>query len=105
MAGGANAVLSHKQIVQRRQETMAHILSTWEQIQGAYSYTIQCPCEIDCDCIIAQNDSPRITLPRCLYVGELDYFIVEQPFRELYGFEISWYCNTCDKELACGMPT
>ena len=81
--------MSHEQIVQCRQEAMAHILLAWEPMQGASSYTIQCSCGIDCDCI-AQNDSPRITLQKCLYVGELDFFIVDQPFREL-GFGVIPY--------------
>ena len=98
-----NAVLSHEQIVQRRQEAMVDILLAWQPMQGASSYTIQCPCGIDCDCSDT-FDSPRITLQKCLYVGELVFFIVEQPFLEL-GFHVSWYCNTCGDEMACGMPT
>ena len=98
----ANAcVLSHEQIVQRRQGAINDIILAWQPMQGAPSYILQCPCGINCDC---NNQSPRITLQACLYVGELDYFEVHHPFVEL-GFYVSWYCNTCHNEMACGMPT
>ena len=103
MAYGNMAMLSHKQIAQRRQEAMNYILVAWESMQGAQSYTLQCPCDIECDCM-PPIDCPHIVLQKCLYVGELDFFIVNQPFLE-YGFEVSWFCNTCEDEMACGMPT
>ena len=97
------AVLSHKQIVECRQEAMIDILLAWQPMQGASSYTLQCPCRNDCDCS-NMFDKPRILLQECLYGGVLDFFIVVQPFLEL-GFYVSWYCNTCEEEMACGMPT
>ena len=95
-------VLSHEQIIQRWQEAIDDILVEWSPVRGAQSYIIQCPCHIDCLCNNKQN--PRITLRNCLYVGELDFFEVHQPFIDI-GFFIYWHCNVCRDEMACGMPT
>ena len=95
------SVLSHEQIVQRRQGAVNDIILAWYPMRGAQSYILQCPCDITCVC---NNQTPRMTLRECLYVGELDFFKVHQPFVE-YGFYVSWHCNSCDDEMACGMPT
>ena len=50
------------------------------------------------------EEIPRIVLNDCLYVGELDQFFVNQPFVEEYNFRVRWHCDTCEKELACGIP-
>ena len=51
------------------------------------------------------DDVPRIYVPFCLYPGELDYFSAIQPFYQQYGFRLTWHCNECKQELACGFPT
>ena len=95
-------ILSHEQIIQRRQEAIDDILVEWSPVRGAQSYIIQCPCQIDCFCNNEQN--PHITLRNCLYVGELDFFEVHQPFIDI-GFFIYCHCNVCRDEMACGKPT
>ena len=95
-------ILSHEQIIQRRQEAINDIITAWSPARDSQSYIIQCPCHLDCMCNNKPN--PRIILRRCLYVGELDYFEVHQPFVDI-GFLIYWHCTICRDEIACGMPT
>ena len=95
-------ILSHEQIIQRRQEAIDDILVEWSPVRGARSYILQCLCQINCFCNNEQNT--HITLRNCMYVGELDYFEVEQPFTDI-GVLIYWHCTRCRHEMACGMPT
>ena len=68
------AHMSSSQIAARRQEATSSILSMWENMRGAESYALQCPCVIDCGCM-PHYQVPRIVLKDCLYVEELDYFL------------------------------
>ena len=58
---------------------------------------------IDCGCM-PHYEVPQIVLKDCMYVGELDYFVVKQPFKEQHGFRVSWFCDSCQSEMACGLP-
>ena len=99
------AHLPHAEVLARRTSATQDILSVWqgEGLQGCAWYAIHCPCMPDCGCM-PYNEVPRIVLPNCLYVGELDYFFVEQPFLATYGFKVRWHCDECEAEMACGFP-
>ena len=86
-----------------RQHATQDILQEWNTMQGAEWYVLQCPCHPDCKCM-PYNEVPRIVLSQCMYVGELDYFFVEQPFLKTHGFRVWWHCDECESELACGFP-
>ena len=51
-----------------------------------------------------EDEFPRIVLNNCMWVGELDYFYVIQPFKAMYGFSVIWHCDYCQDEMACGFP-
>ncbi|CAL4105864.1 unnamed protein product, partial [Meganyctiphanes norvegica] len=97
------AHLPSAELAARRQAAFQDILREWQPMQGSDLYAIQCPCRPDCGCI-PLNEVPRIVLSSCMYVGELDYFFVEQPFLALYGFRIRWHCDECESEMACKFP-
>ena len=101
------AHLGAEVIEQRREMISQFIVTMWgvkQQENDADVYAIHCPCKIDC-CHMSIDDVPRIYIPFCLYPGELDYFIVTQPFHQEYGFKLIWHCEECEQELACGFPT
>ena len=91
------------EIAARREAATQDILSVWYQMQGAQIYALQCPRRIDCR-HMPENEVPRIVINNCLYVGELNFFYVIQPFLATYGFEVLWHCDECQEEMACGMP-
>ena len=64
---------------------------------------IQCPCRIDCGCM-PEGEIPRIVPNNCMFVGELDYFFVTQPFQATYEFKVRWHCDECESEMAFGFP-
>ena len=97
------AHLPSAEIAARRQAATQDIIEEWQTMQGSEWYAIQCPCRIDCLCM-PQQEVPRIVLNNCMYVGELDYFIVTQPFQAAYGFTVTWHCDICQSEMACGFP-
>ena len=72
------ANLPRAEIAARREAATQDILSVWSQMQGAKIYALQCPCRIDCG-HMPEDEVPRIVINNCLYVGELDYFVVTQP--------------------------
>ena len=101
------AHLGAEVIEQRREMISQFIVTMWgvkQEENDANLYAIHCPCKIDC-CHMSIDDVPRIYIPFCLYPGELDYFIVTQPFHQEYGFKLIWHCEECEQELACGFPT
>ena len=101
------AHLANEVIEQRREMISQFIVTMWgvkQEENDANLYAIHCPCKIDC-CHMSIDDVPRIYLPFCLYPGELDYFIVTQPFHQEYGFKLIWHCEQCEQELSCGFPT
>ena len=97
------AHLPNAEIQARRNHASQDIIQEWHKMQGSDWYALQCPCRPDCGCM-PQNEVPRIVLSQCMYVGELDYFFVEQPFLAKYGFRVRWHCDACESELACGFP-
>ena len=97
------AHLPAAEIQARRGHATQHIIQEWEKVQGSNWYAIMCPCYIECNCMHV-NEVPRIVLTQCLYVGELDYFYVTQPFHREYGFRVRWHCDECLNEMACGFP-
>ena len=97
------AHLPHAEIVARRTAATQDIISVWQGIKGHEWYAIQCPCRPDCGCM-PHDEIPRIVLTNCMYVGEMDYFFVEQPFQATHGFKVRWHCDQCISELACGFP-
>ena len=97
------AHLPHAEIQARRAAATQDIISVWQGMQGAQWYAIQCPCRPDCNCMLV-HEVPRIVLSNCMYVGELDYFYVDQPFLATYHFRVRWHCDECGSEMACGFP-
>ncbi|CAL4078754.1 unnamed protein product [Meganyctiphanes norvegica] len=97
------AHLPANELANRRLEAFQDILDEWHTVQGNEWYAIQCPCRPDCG-HMPPHEIPRLILSSCLYVGELDYFFVEQPFLDLYGFRVRWHCDECQAEMACGFP-
>ena len=97
------AHLPGAEIAARREAATQDILSVWSQMLGAQIYSLQCPCCIDCG-HMPENEVPRIVINNCLYVGELDYFFVTQPFLATYGFKVRGHCDECQEEMACGFP-
>ena len=100
------AHLSNEVIDHRREIIYQFIVAMWEVTQeenDADLYALHCPCYIDCF-HMSIDDVPRIYVPFCLYPGELDFFIATQPFHQEYGFKLTWHCNECEQELACGFP-
>ena len=97
------AHLPSAEIQARRAHATEDIIQEWQTMQGAEWYALQCPCRPDCECM-PHNEVPRIVLSQCMYVGELDFFFVEQPFLATYGFRVRWHCDECESEMACGFP-
>ena len=97
------AHLPSAEIQARRGQATQRIIQEWENVRGAPWYAIMCPCSIDCFCMPI-NEVPRLVLTQCLYVGELDFFFVTQPFHSEYGFRVRWHCDECMNEMACGFP-
>ena len=97
------AHLPSAEIAARREAAKQDILSVWETMKGSEVYILQCPCRIDCECM-DEDEYPRIVITNCLYVGELDFFFVMQPFKADYGFYVRWHCAYCAEEMACGFP-
>ena len=95
--------LSPAALASRRTAASIRIVSLWAHMQGSDLYGLQCPCLLQCLCN-GEEAAPRLVLGSCLYPGELDYFIVMQPFLAQYGFNVTWFCNICNAELACGFP-
>ena len=81
------AHLPSAEIAARREAATQDILSVWNTMQGAECYCLQCPSRIDCYCM-PEDEVPWIVLNKCMYVGELDYFFVTQPFQATYGFKV-----------------
>ena len=97
------AHLPSAEIEARRQHASEDIIQEWSNIQGAQWYAIQCPCRPDCG-HMPEEEIPRTVLSQCMWVGELDFFFVVQPFLVEYGFRVRWHYNECESELACGFP-
>ena len=97
------AHLPSAEIAARREAAKQDILIVWNTMQGCEVYVLQCPCRIDCGCM-DEDEYPRIVLNNCMWVGELDYFYVIQPFLAMYGFSVIWHCDDCQSEMACGFP-
>ena len=83
------AHLPHAEILARRAAASQEIIEEWQTMQGSEVYIIMCPCRIDCG-HMSEEEYPRIILNACMFVGELDYFFVHQPFRNQYGFDVRW---------------
>ena len=98
------AQLSANAIQARRQLASAEIIAKWNQRRGFEEYTIQCPCQPDCN-HMPKDEIPRLILSFCLYPGELDYFY-QQPFQSTHNFMVRWHCDVrgCHGKLACGAP-
>ena len=92
-------------IESRREILYESILNFWEINEKKDTYYIQCPWLRNCNHFSAE-EIPRIILPFCYYPGELDYYIVTQPFLPSHNFRVTWICvlENCDNELACGFP-
>ena len=97
------AHLPSAEIEARRQHASVDIIQEWSNIQGAQWYAIQCPSRPDCG-HMPEEEIPRIVLSQCMWVGELDFFFVVQPFLAEYGFRVRWHCDEYFSELACGFP-
>ena len=87
----------------RFMNTCEYIIQEWQQLVQRLMYALQCSCEQDCYCMRLE-DVPRIVIDKCLYIGELDRFYVEQPFCEQYGFSVIWHYDICEEEMECGFP-
>ena len=96
----AAAFLPDHQIMQRRNGLSQEILALWKE--GKEMYAIMCPYGIDCECM--SEEVPQLRVSSCHLPGELDYFVVVQPFQEQYGFCLTWHCLVCRGELSCGFP-
>ena len=79
------AHLPSAEIQARRQHATQDIIQEWTTMQGAEWYAVQCPCRPDCEHML-YYEVPRIILSQCMWVGELDYFFVQQLFLATYGF-------------------
>ena len=76
---GTTENLHNAEIVARRAVATEDIISVWQGMQGTQWYAIQCNC-------MSVQEVPHIVLSNCMYVGELDYFYVDQPFLATYHF-------------------
>ena len=105
-AAATAAMMAHlpaAEIDARRAAASTEILEGTAQYPGRKWYALLCPCNIDCGHMPPQ-EVPRITLSRCHYPGELDYFFTQQPFFSAYKFKVRWHCDECHAELDCGTP-
>merc|ERR1711942_306695 len=75
---------------ERRLIASARILSVAAQHSGHEWYALTCPCNIDCG-HMPQHEIPRIMLPMCYHLGELDFFFVVQPFLATHNFKVRWH--------------
>ena len=98
------AHLPPAEIAARRIAISQDIVAEWSTKSGWDLYFLLCPCDLDCHCV-PPEESPRIRLSNCPYPGELDFFVVAQPFDIPLGFAVTWFCSQCKEELACGLPT
>ena len=86
----------------RHEAIKKDIIEIWSENQGQMTYIIQCPCRPSpCTCM---EPITKLVLVNCPYVGKLDQFYVEQPLIESQGFRVTWLCEECQSEFACGMP-
>ena len=95
------AVLSNAEIISRREEQYSVLLGQQALVPGHSHYKIACSCMLNhCD---HETDIPVLYLTRCLLPGELDFFLVTEPFLEDYNFTTSWICFECKSEYCCGI--
>ena len=94
-------IFNDEVLEQRRSALSAEIVSLWEDLQGRNLYGLLCPNGNNCPCL-SENEVPRLRISRCYLVGELVYFTVTQPFRQDYGFQVTWHCHVCLSEYSCG---
>ena len=102
------AFLPQAVINQRRNELTQEIVTLYHELpdnlQNLPWYGLMCPCGIDCR-HMPLDEVPRLRVKACYFAGEFDYYFVEQPFVDLFGFKVRWHCDECHEEIACGCPT
>ena len=102
------AFLPQAVINQRRNELTQEIVTLYHELpdnlQNLPWYGLMCPCRIDCG-HMPLDEVPRLRVKACYFAGEFDYYFVEQPFVDLFGFKVRWHCDECHEEIACGCPT
>ena len=81
-------------IEHRRSQLHQELLELWQPLQGRDMYVVMCPCDLSPCGHMPEAQFPRLRVGRCYYPGELDYFIVEQPFLQQHGFKVTWLCFT-----------
>ena len=95
------AILSNAEIQARREEQYSVLLEQQALNPGHSHYKIACPCMLNpCN---HEIELPVLYLTRCLLPGELDYFLVTEPFLAEYNFRTSWICFVCKSEYSCGI--
>ena len=98
-------LISRSVIEQRRTQLHQELLELWQPRQGRDMYVVMCPCDLSPCGHMPEAQFPRLKVGRCYYPGELDYFIVEQPFLQQHCFKVTWLCFTKHgHEFSCGAP-
>ena len=92
-------------IEHRRSQLHQELLELWQPLQGRDMYVVMCPCDLSPCWSHARGPIPEAEGGQMLLPGELDYFIVEQPFLQQHGFKDTWLCFTKHShEFSCGVP-
>ena len=92
-------------IEHRRSQLHQELLALWQPLQGWDMYVMMCPCDLSPCGHMPEAQFPRLRISKCYYPGELDFFIVEQPFLQQHGFKVTWHCFAKrGHEFACGAP-
>ena len=97
----AAAIMNDEVLEERRATLSSEIITLWEDARGSNLYALLCPNGSNCPCL-SEDEVPRLRISRCYFPGELDYFSVTQPFRQDYGFQVTWHCHVCLSEYSCG---
>ena len=94
-------------IIEQRTQLQEEILEGWQEAQGKAMYVVVCPCNLPPCPDMPEVRFPRLRVNRCFYPGELDYMMVNRPFLQDHGFEVTWLClrSSCGYEFSCGAPS
>ena len=96
-------------IEQRRSLLYQELLALWQPLQGQELYVIMCPCDSNPCGHMPEDQFPRLRIDKCYYPGELDYFMVKEPFMQQHKFRVTWICSKCFLAkhpgwFSCGAP-
>ena len=95
-------MLSSEEMATRRAAVITHIRDFHRTHQLSSAYYLVYGCTQECGCDVPNIG--RVTLPFCLYPGEMDWFEDYQPLAATDNIDVFWHCLHCNREKVCGAP-